>query len=171
MSDDGADRAAHADRQRQRFDLPTPFLLEHRVQAADIDGLGHANNTSYMKWCEQVSWAHSASLGITLDTYQRLRRAMVIRRCEYDFLRAAYLDEPLLLATWIVFCDGIVRIDRRFQILDPRSGTTLLRARTQFACVDLDSGRATRMPALFAERYAAVLVAEEPAGASGTARR
>jgi acyl-CoA thioester hydrolase len=148
------------------WDLPGPFVIEHRVGADDIDGLGHANNTSYVKWCEQVSWAHSGALGITLETYQRLRRAMVIRRCQYDYLRAAYADEPLLLATWVVACDEVIRITRRFQIRDPRSGHTLLRARTEFVCVDLDSGRAARMPDQFAHAYGPVVV-DEGARAGG----
>jgi acyl-CoA thioester hydrolase len=140
------------------WDLPSPFIIDHAVAAEDIDGLGHANNTSYMKWCEQVSWAHSAALGITLDTYLSLRRAMVIRRCEYDYLRAAFDGEPLQLATWLVECDDVIRIVRRFQIRDPRTGATLLRARTEFVCVDLDSGRATRMPALFVNTYGPAIV-------------
>ena len=142
------------------WDLPTPFILEHRVASEDIDGLGHANNTSYTKWCERVSWAHSGALGITLDTYQAMRRAMVIRRCEYDYLRAAYEGEPLQLATWVVGCDGVIRIVRRFQIRDPRSRATLLRARIEFVCIDLDSGRAARMPEAFATAYGDVVVAD-----------
>lgn len=139
------------------WDLPQPFLIDHTVTAEDIDGLGHANNTSYMRWCERVSWAHSASLGITLETYHAMRRAMVIRRCEYDYLCAAYADEPLRLATWVVECDEIIRIVRRFQIRNARDGRTLLRARTEFACVNLDTGRAARMPQAFADTYASVL--------------
>ncbi|MEM9384727.1 MAG: thioesterase family protein [Pseudomonadota bacterium] len=139
------------------WDLPRPFLIEHAVAKEDIDGLGHANNTSYMRWCERVSWAHSASLGITLATYRATRRAMVIRRCEYDYLAAAYPEEPLALATWVVECDGIIRIVRRFQIRNARDGRTLLRARTEFACINLDTGRATRMPQAFADTYSSVL--------------
>ncbi|MEO0422323.1 MAG: thioesterase family protein [Pseudomonadota bacterium] len=139
------------------WDLPTPFLIDHAVAREDIDGLGHANNTSYMRWCERVSWAHSESLGITLDTYQTMRRAMVIRRCEYDYLSAAYADEPLRLATWVVECDEIIRIVRRFQIRNAHDGRTLLRARTEFACINLDTGRASRMPQAFADTYASVL--------------
>jgi acyl-CoA thioester hydrolase len=140
------------------WDLPTPFVIEDRVADEDIDGLGHANNTSYMRWCERVSWAHSAALGITLATYQEMRRAMVIRRCEYDYERAAFADQGLLLATWLVECDDVIRVVRRFQIRDPRSGATLLRARTEFVCIDLDTGRATRMPTRFADTYGGALV-------------
>ncbi len=157
-----ADPQAH--RLDGQWDLPQPFIVDHRVDAQDIDGLGHANNTSYMRWCEKVSWAHSASLGITLDTYLAMRRAMVIRRCEYDYLLAAYAGEPLLLATWVVECDGIIRIVRRFQIRHARHGGTLLRARTEFVCINLDNGRANRMPQQFADAYAGVLIAEHDQG-------
>lgn len=139
------------------WDLADPFVIDHTVLPEDIDGLGHANNASYMRWCERASWAHSRALGITLETYLERRRAMVVRRCEYDYVAAAFAGDALWLATWVVECDGIIRIVRRFQLRNARDGRTVLRARTEFVCIDLDSGRACRMPGDFAERYAAVL--------------
>src|SRR5690625_4703792 len=41
------------------WDLPEPFVLEIEVEAAAIDEYGHANNADYLRWIEQVSWAHS----------------------------------------------------------------------------------------------------------------
>ena len=71
------------------WDRPQPFTLAARVGAEDIDGLEHTNNTVYVKWCEQVAWLHSVSLGLDLERYRELDRAMAITHSEYDYLQAS----------------------------------------------------------------------------------
>ena len=88
------------------WDYPYPFTLPRIPQAADIDGLNHTNNAVYVRWCEQAGWAHSEALGLTLDDYRRLDRAMAIRRGEYDYLLPTFAGEALLLGTWLVARDG-----------------------------------------------------------------
>jgi len=140
------------------WDLPGPHVVDISVDDTVIDGLGHAHNTAYVRWCEQASWGHSNALGITLDTYHELRRAMVIRQTSYEYLMAAYLGDTVAAATWVVACDEVIRVVRRFQLRRVSDGATLLRGRTEFVCINLDSGRATRMPALFASTYGGAAV-------------
>jgi acyl-CoA thioester hydrolase len=56
-------------------------------------------------------------------------------------------------ATWIVSVDGRLRAERRFQIRRVADGATLARARIDYVCINLDSGRAVRMPELFVRAY------------------
>lgn len=142
------------------WDLPSPFVIELVVEASAIDHFGHANNAQYLRWIEQVSWAHSAELGLDLARYRELDRAMVVHRHELDYLAPALEGDRLQLATWIVECDGRLTLTRRFQLLRPADGRTLLRARTRFACIALSSGRARRLPAEFRQCYGRVLVGE-----------
>ena len=62
------------------WDSGTPFVLNVSPEAQDIDGLDHTNNAVYVKWCEHAGWAHSHVLGLSMADYQRLDRAMAIRR-------------------------------------------------------------------------------------------
>jgi acyl-CoA thioester hydrolase len=140
------------------WDLPSPFTLELVVQAADIDGLGHTNNAVYATWCEQVAWAHSDALGLDLACYQRLNRAMVISRSEYDYLQASYLGDRIVAATWIVDWDGKLTMERRFQLARRGDGVTLLRGKMKFACVDLATGKPRRMPQEFIDGYGPAVV-------------
>jgi len=135
------------------WDYPQPFSLTIPVQPADIDGLQHTNNTVYVKWCEQVAWAHSESLGLDLPCYQALDRAMVIRHSEFDYLLASRLGDTVQIATWISANDGKLSMARQFQAIRLEDGATLLRARMKFVCVDLSQGRPRRMPAEFARGY------------------
>lgn len=141
-----------------KWDLENPFIDEVRVQPDDIDELGHANNAVYVRWLERCAWQHSRSLGLGLEEYQQLDRAMVVVRHEIDYLAAAYLGEELSMGTWIVSWDSKLRMTRQFQLCRPRDGVTLLRAHTTFACVELSSGRPRRMPREFIELYGQAII-------------
>ena len=135
------------------WDLPAPFTIDVTVVAADIDGLQHTNNAVYVTWCERVAWAHSESLGLDLDNYRQLDRAMVITRSEFDYLAASQLGDSIVVATWLTGSDGKLSLDRRFQVQRVVDRTTLLRSRMKFACIDLSTGKPRRMPAEFLAAY------------------
>ena len=139
------------------WDMPNPFVIDIKVGAEDIDGLGHANNAVYVSWLERCAWRHSQSLGLDLAEYRRLDRAMAVLRHEIDYLAAAYEDQELQMGTWIVESDQKLKMDRRFQLVRPEDGATLLRAKTTFVCIELSSGRPKRMPSEFVEGYGRAL--------------
>ena len=139
------------------WDFPNPHQFSVIPLPGDIDGLNHTNNAVYLKWCEQAAWAHSELLGLTLEDYRRLDRAMAIRRGEYDYILATYVGEPLTVGTWLVAKDGNPSMERRFQIIRPADGATVLRGRWELVCIQLSNGRVRRMPAEFIEAYIPVL--------------
>ncbi|QEY62247.1 acyl-CoA thioesterase [Metapseudomonas lalkuanensis] len=139
------------------WDMSNPFVIDIKVGADDIDGLGHANNAVYVSWLERCAWRHSQSLGLDLAEYRRLDRAMAVLRHEIDYLAAAYEDQELQMGTWIVESDQKLKMDRRFQLVRPEDGATLLRAKTTFVCIELSSGRPKRMPSEFVEGYGRAL--------------
>lgn len=139
------------------WDFPAPFTVELRPEAAHIDGLNHVNNAVYVQWCEQAAWAHSEKLGLHLDDYRRLDRAMAIRRGEYDYLLSAMLGDQLILATWLSESDGKLTMVRRFQLVRMDDRQTLMRGRWDLVCIELSSGKARRMSAEFCAVYGAAL--------------
>lgn len=145
------------------WDYPDPHTIECTPAPADIDGLNHTNNGVYVRWCQDAGWSHSAALGLSLLDYQALDRAMAIRRGEYDYLLATSLDEQLILATWLVASDGLMTMERRFQLVRARDGATVLRGRWDLVCIEISSGRPRRMPPAFTAAYlpAVVLPAAE----------
>ena len=140
------------------WDYPHPYTLPVSPQADDIDGLNHTNNAVYVRWCEQAGWAHSERLGLALDDYTRLDRAMAIRRSEYDYLLPTFLGEALTLATWLVGGDGKLAMERRFQLVRASDGATVLRGRWDLVCIEISSGRPRRMPAEFVDTYMPAVV-------------
>ena len=89
-----------------------PHVLHTRVRPEDIDGLNHTNNAVYVNWCQQAAWSHSVSLGLDLQQYRALDRAMVITHSEFDYLCASQEGDDVAIATWIVRWDRKITMAR-----------------------------------------------------------
>ncbi len=140
------------------WDYPAPFVREVEVQAEHIDALAHTNNTIYVNWCMETAWAHTTALGLGAEEYQALDRAMALTRAEYDYLRATREGDKLLVGTWITAWDRRLTMERRLQIIDARSGETVLRARLEFVCIEISSGKPKRPPREFIDGYGPVVL-------------
>jgi acyl-CoA thioester hydrolase len=126
----------------------------HRVAAEEIDEYEHVNNTVYLQWLDRIAWAHSADLGLPLDQCLTIRRGMAVRHTRVDYLEAAVLNDSLLIATWLVACDGRLRCTRRFEILREADGKRVLDAEIEYFCLNLDTGKPIRFPQEFTASYA-----------------
>jgi acyl-CoA thioester hydrolase len=135
------------------FDFHAPHVIELHVQPEDIDAYDHVNNAVYLTWFDRVAWSHSAALGIPLEQCLVLRRGMAALRTEIDYVLAAVKGDVVQVATWIARSDMRLRCERRFQVRRIADGRTLARAMTEYVCINLDSGRAARMPEVFTRAY------------------
>ncbi|MEM9123490.1 MAG: thioesterase family protein [Pseudomonadota bacterium] len=138
------------------FDLPAPHLWAVEVPAEAIDNYGHVNNTVYITWLDQCAWDHSRAVGLTKEDCDGLDRGMAVLRSQFNYLRPAFEGDTVVTATWIIENDGRLRCTRRFQIVRPSDGATLLRGRIDFFCLEISTGRPTRLPPLFMERYGVI---------------
>jgi acyl-CoA thioester hydrolase len=136
-----------------QFDHPAPHVIELAVQPEDIDAYEHVNNAVYLIWLDRAAWSHSTALGVPLGQCVALRRGMAAHRIEIEYRRAALRGDVVQAAAWIVNTDGRLRVERRFQVLRRADGETLARARIDYVCINLDTGRAVRMPESFARAY------------------
>lgn len=146
------------------WDFPKPFTIAVQPEAGDIDALNHTNNAVYVRWCAAASWRHSEELGLSADDCRRLDRGMAVHRAEYDYLRPAVLGDELTLGTWLLSNGSQVRLERRLQLVRNRDRATLLRARWELVCIQISSGRPSRMPSEFTHTYLADRVGIVAAG-------
>lgn len=147
---------AHASLFAQLLRLPHPFSSSHHVAADEIDEYEHVNNAVYLTWLDRIAWAHSAKLGMPLESCLALRRGMAVRHTRVDYLEAARFNDALLTATWIVASDGRLRCTRRFDIVRIADGKRVLDAEIDYFCLNLDTGKPCRFPREFAELYVAI---------------
>jgi len=138
------------------FDLPNPHLLNITVDASDIDAYQHVNNAVYVTWCDRVAWDHSAALGLPIKRCLELDHGMAVVRTLIAYLRPALRNDALTMATWLLPATSRLCVRRRFQMVRVTDSTTLARAEIEYACIELSSGRPTRWPPEFRERYASL---------------
>ncbi|MCI0749477.1 MAG: acyl-CoA thioesterase [Nevskiales bacterium] len=141
------------------WDVLDPFVQPVTVLPSDLDEYGHTNNVVYLSWLERVAWAHSLSLGLSMDDYRRLGYGCVARKHELEYLAPTFAGEELLLGTWIQKNDGKYSIWRSHQIIRPADGKTVLRGQTHWVCIGLASGKLERMPPEFVQAYRPAVVA------------
>lgn len=136
-----------------QWDFADPFTLRLIVAADEIDDYQHVNNAAYVRWLDRAAWAHSTALGISIEDCKRMDRGMAVLRSQLEYLAPAFLNDAIAVATWITQSDGKLRVSRRFQVMAERTGKTLLRASLEYVCLVLSSGRPSRMPREFTQRY------------------
>ncbi len=140
------------------WDLPQPHTYQLIVRPEDTDRLGHANNTAYLHWMEEVSWRHIEPLGMNWQSHEDSGKAMAITRTEIDYLASAYAGDEVIIGTWITTSDGRLMSERKFQIVRLTDARTLVRAHCRYACIDMKTGRPSRMPRVFKDCHHQAMV-------------
>jgi acyl-CoA thioester hydrolase len=126
-------------------DSAQTFELTIAVQPADIDQMGHVNNTVYVRWVQDAAAAHWSSL--TTEA-QRAAVAWVIARHEIDYRLAARASDTIIARTWLgPVNDGDRTFERHTEILRARDQRLLARARTLWCPVDPRTGYSIELPA------------------------
>jgi|GEM_PF-945299 len=145
------------------WDYPNPHVIEHLATADEADGYGHINNSVYLSWLDQCVWDHCNAVEMPPTVCRELNRGFAAIRHEIDYLSSAYPGNAVAIANWVTENDGRLRAERRFQIIRINDGKTLLRARSDYICTNLTTGKPARMPDIFKSCFAAeteVCVAE-----------
>jgi acyl-CoA thioester hydrolase len=143
------------------------FLLTVRVRFHELDPLGHVNNAVFLTYLEEAAIEHAAAAGWPSSRLREHGGVFIARRHEIDFLQPAIEGDLLQVRTWAESMSGaralrayeIVRLDRTVgelpldglidvADLEPAPRNALLvRARTEWAFVDVAAGRPRRIPA------------------------
>lgn len=146
-----------------QWDYPQPFTEQIKVSASDIDGMGHTNNACYVIWCERAAWLHSRKLGLSVEDYRRLDRGVAIRQASYEYFLPSFAGDELTMATWLTHCDGKLRLERRFQLINPGNGVTLLRGHWTLIGICVSTGKPARFPEEFIRVYGGAITAGDSA--------
>lgn len=124
-----------------------PAIYEHPlvVSVDEIDRLGHVNNLVYLRWMQAAALAHSAVQGWTPERYEQMGSGWVVRSHEIKYLQPAYLDQPIVVRTWVADMTKVAST-RRYKILRAEDRSLLASAATQWAFVDYTTGTLKRIP-------------------------
>jgi len=116
---------------------PERFDLEIEIRPADIDELGHVNNTVYVRWVQEAAIAHwraAASPQAQKDL------VWVVVRHEIDYKHPAFPGDRIRARTWVGPASRLA-FERNTEIARARDGKLLARARTLWVPLDPRTGR------------------------------
>ncbi len=135
------------------WDYPDPFIISVSARKEDIDSYQHVNNSVYVRWFDECAREHSKAVGIDTEDASELGYGMAVRDSQITYHVAARQGERVLVGNWLTECDGRLRASRQFQIVRESDGVTLARAKLDYICIKIDSGKPSKMPELFRQTY------------------
>jgi acyl-CoA thioester hydrolase len=105
------------------------------VNQADIDELGHVNNTVYLRYVEEVTRAHAIHIGMGLEGMRKNGAVPVARKHVIQYHRGAMLDDQLEVSTQITIANG-PRAARHNEVRLVKDGTLLVEIDSDWVWVD-----------------------------------
>jgi acyl-CoA thioester hydrolase len=109
---------------------------------ADIDELGHVNNTVWIRWVQEIATAHwrAAAEPEHVDGF-----VWVVTRHEIDYRGNVGQGAVVRGETWIPGVPKGARFDRCVDFFEHESGRLLVAVRSTWAMLDRASGRLVRI--------------------------
>ena len=124
---------------------PSPFLCDLRVTREHLGGvIEHVSNVEYVRWLDRAAELHADSLGYTRRFMLQKQLMWFVARHEIDYLAECWLDDELVIATWVRDFHK-VRSWRDYLIVRPRDSQVICRAATLWVLVDLATRRPCRI--------------------------
>jgi len=120
-----------------------PFTLTFTAAPEHIDRMGHVNNAVWVQWMEAMAGAHWEA---TAPAEQQAAYAWLVVRHEIDYRGNIREGEQAVATTWVAGPPEGARFERRYEFHN-EAGKLLVSARTQWAMLDLATGRLMRVPA------------------------
>lgn len=121
-----------------------------RVEAADIDEVGHANNVVWVRWTIEAALDHATTLGLGPAVCRALGSIWVVRRHDIEYLLPAFEGQTIEAFTWPETFRGATSLRRTLFRCD---GRVLARAETLWVLLELQSGRPRRVPQEMLQGY------------------
>ncbi len=117
------------------------FCQSFTARPADIDELGHVNNTVWVAWIQDLATAHWQAAARPKDLDEVF---WVVVRHEIDYRGNIALGENVTGETWIDGSAKGAKSDRRVDFRNS-SGKVIVSARTTWAMLDKASQRLVRV--------------------------
>ncbi len=135
---------------------PIQHTFSVSVDPRHIDEYGHVNNVHYIEWAIECAWSHSRELGFGFEDFENLGVGFVVVKHEYEYMGQAKEGDEVIVATAIIENDARLKIKRYFEMRQSTSEQLLVKGYTTFACMNLKSGKAARMPDSFVSAYSPI---------------
>lgn len=142
---------------RQPFPKPPEppkgvFTSRRRVDWQDIDPLGHVNNAVYMAYANECGFEAIKAFGWPWERMKAEGCAILLRKCQIQYLQPAFFDEELEIATWVSNVQRSSAV-RHYTIRRASDQTLLCQTNMLGVWVNLKTGRPARFSAEFLKDF------------------
>lgn len=117
------------------------FEQSFTALTADIDELGHVNNTVWVRWVQEMATVHWSAAA---TPEQAAAYVWVVVRHEIDYLGNLKEGESVAAHTWVADKAEGAKFDRYVEF--SKDGRVIVRARTTWAILDRARLRPIRVP-------------------------
>jgi acyl-CoA thioester hydrolase len=126
------------------------FTQRFPVDAADIDELGHVNNTVYLRWAQDIATAHwRARAGAeAVASY-----VWVVLRHEVDYRNALTLGDDVEVRTWVDEAPRGPAWARFVEVYKSGADKPAVQIKSNWCLLDATSRRVKRVPAEMSARF------------------
>jgi acyl-CoA thioester hydrolase len=126
------------------------FVQNFPVQAADIDELGHVNNTVYLRWAQDIATAHwrSRAGADAVAAY-----VWVVVRHEVNYRGALTLGDDVEVRTWVDAAPRGPAWVRFVEVYKMGAGKPAVQIKSNWCMLDAVTRRPKRVPADMAARF------------------
>jgi acyl-CoA thioester hydrolase len=133
------------------------FTVNKRVEWQDLDPMEHVNNAVYMAYANECGFQAIAAFGWPWKRMVENGFAILLRRCQIQYIEPALLDDELVISTW---ASGVRRstATRHYTIQRKTDDALLCQTNMLGVWVELESGRPIRIPRCFLEDFAPNIV-------------
>jgi acyl-CoA thioester hydrolase len=142
--------------------MPDPpsgvFQVNRQVTFQDIDSAQHLNNANYLNYVEECGMQVVAAYGWPIQRMLAEGLAILIRRHQIQYLQPAFLDDELVISTWVSDVRRSTAV-RHYTIHRARDNAILTRVHSLGVWVDLESQRPVRIPEQMLADFAPNIVA------------
>lgn len=130
--------------------VPEVFTLRFPVDASDIDELGHANNTVYLRWAQDIATAHwRARAGAdAVAAY-----VWVVVRHEVDYRNALTLGDDVEVRTWVDEAPRGPAWARFVDVYKAGADKPAVQIKSNWCLLDSATRRVKRVPVELAARF------------------
>lgn len=145
------ERTMRYNKEKKEETALAPFHFHTRVSYADIDESFHLTMPAAMRMMQEAAILDSDRAGYAIRDIQRTRVIWMLVQWHVRMLGTAGWDENLTVTTWPRSMDKVTS-NRCFRMTDSQ-GQTIAVAETDWLLVNVDTGRAMRIPPEVAQAY------------------
>ena len=122
---------------------PEIYEMEIRVTKDDLGELQHVNNVRYVQWIQDIAKAHWENRAGKESQEQYF---WVVVRHEIDYKQQAFLNDELLLQTFIGEHTQVTSV-RHVNILNKVTGKILIQAKSNWCLMDQKTKKPVKISA------------------------